>query len=369
MNDINTLGIYIHIPFCDGKCNYCDFFSFKATQALLDEYTDILISKVKIQGERFKDRITDTVYFGGGTPSLLGTERILKIIDAVNNSFNVSSDAEVTLEVNPSSGNTLNYSMLAYNGINRISIGMQSANENELKLLGRRHSVNDVIITRDNILKSNISNISVDVMLGIPKQTSQSLIETLEFCTRLDITHISTYMLTIEPNTFFGKNYHKFSFADDDTQSDLYLLTSEYLKSKGFEHYEISNFCIANKKSRHNMRYWQLNDYLGLGPSAHSLINGKRSYYPLSIKDFKNDITVDDGVGGTKEEYIMLMLRTDIGIEFKEYEKKFNNKLSISFLNKVKFYEKLGYIESDDNRVRLTKKGFLISNTIIADLI
>ncbi len=366
---MDSLGLYIHIPFCDGKCNYCDFYSFKATNEELDNYTNILIEQIKTWGLKLNNKIVDTIYFGGGTPSLLGTERLVNIIKSIRKSFKIAANCEITLEANPSSATDLSFSTLKKNGFNRVSLGMQSSIDNELKLLGRRHIKEDVINSVNNIKNSGIRNISLDVMLGIPEQTESSLLETLDFCISLDVPHISTYMLTIEPETIFGKSTDKYKFADDDTQARLYLLTADYLKNHGFEHYEISNFCKNGKISNHNMRYWQLKDYLGLGPSAHSLLDGKRFYYPKSIDDFKNNRIIYDGTGKTSEEYIMLMLRTGTGIDITEYETMFNVKLSNDFYIKANAYEKLGYIIIDDNSIRLTEKGFLLSNAIIADLI
>lgn len=366
---MDTLGLYIHVPFCDGKCNYCDFFSFTAKDAELDSYTEILISQIQNWSQKLKDKTVDTIYFGGGTPSLLGTRRLVKVLKNIRNSFKINSDCEITLEANPSSGNLLNFTELKISGFNRISLGMQSAIDNELILLGRRHSKADVISTVDRIKKSGIDNISIDVMLGIPEQSRESLIKTLDFCISLDVTHISTYLLSIEPNTIFGKNRDRFAFPSDDTQAELYSVTGEFLNAKGFEHYEVSNFCKKGMQSRHNMRYWQLKDYLGLGPSAHSLVDGKRFYYPKSIEAFKNNEIVDDGNGKTREEYIMLMLRTDKGVCINEYKAMFGDLPSKKFFDKAKLYETYGYIKTDDNSVRLTEKGFLVSNTIIADLI
>ena len=366
---MDSLGLYIHIPFCDGKCNYCDFYSFKATNGELDNYTDILTKQIKAWGLKLNNRILDTIYFGGGTPSLRGTKRLVTIIKTVRKHFKITSDCEITLEANPSSATDLSFSELKNNGFNRVSLGMQSSIDTELKLLGRRHIKKHVINSVNNIKNSGINNISLDVMLGIPEQTESSLLETLDFCISLDIPHISTYMLTIESETIFGKSTDKYKFADDDMQAKLYLLTADYLKKNGFEHYEISNFCKNGKISNHNMRYWQLKDYLGLGPSAHSLLDGKRFYYPKSIEDFKNNRIIYDGTGKTSEEYIMLMLRTGTGIDIIEYETMFNVKLSNDFYRKANAYKKLGYIIIDDNSIRLTEKGFLLSNAIIADLI
>lgn len=368
-NHNNSLGLYIHIPFCDGKCNYCDFYSFKAAEDTKDKYVEVLIDKINNWSTKLKDKTVDTIYFGGGTPSVFGTERLVKILKTALNSFRIASDCEITLEANPSSAISINFTELKSEGFNRVSLGMQSSNDIELMLLGRRHKKEDVVNTIKAIRSSGIENISLDVMLGIPNQTAESLIETLDFCISQNVPHISTYLLTIEPDTVFGRETQKYNFADDDTQAELYQITSDYLKENGYTHYEISNFCKNDMYSRHNMRYWELKDYLGLGPSAHSLINGSRFYYPRNIDDFKNEIIINDGVGGTEEEFIMLMLRTSRGINLKEYQSLFGKLTDDDFYNKVELLAKLGYIEYDDNSIKLTEKGFLLSNTVIAELI
>lgn len=368
-SDNKLLGLYIHIPFCDGKCNYCDFYSFKASEETKDKYTSILKKQLNHWSEKLSEKTVDTIYFGGGTPSVLGTQRLCDILECAFKSFRIAPDCEITLEANPSSADKINFTELKSAGFNRVSLGMQSSDNKELELLGRRHSKEDVISTVNDIRKSGIDNISLDVMLGIPAQTSESLKATLEFCVSLDVPHISTYLLTIEPNTVFGIEKNKYCFADDDMQAEFYQLTSEYLKQKGYLHYEISNFCKNGLYSRHNMRYWQLKDYLGLGPSAHSLVDGKRFYYPRSIESFFENEIIDDGAGGSEEEYIMLMLRTCQGVNIEVFKEIFGKEPSKNFIEKAKLYEKYGYIKTDNNSVRLTEKGFLLSNTIIADLI
>ena len=365
----DTLGIYIHIPFCDGKCNYCDFFSNKATEDEIDRYCHVLSTAFESWGLKLGYRTVDTIYFGGGTPSILGTDRLVELMNSIKESFKIASDCEITLEANPSSGKEIDFTVLKNSGFNRVSLGMQSSSEEELKLLGRHHTNADVINTIESIKSAGIENFSLDVMMGIPLQTKESLKYSLDFCLSLGAVHISTYMLSIEPNTVFGRNRDKYDFASDDTQAEFFEFTSEYLKEKGFNHYEISNFCKDDLYSRHNMRYWQLKDYLGLGPSAHSLIDNKRFYYPADISEFEKNNYIPDGIGKTSEEYIMLSLRTSEGLVAEKYEALFNKKLSSEFYKKVDLFKKSGYIEDYDNCIRLTEKGFLMSNTIIANLV
>ncbi len=366
---MNTLGIYIHVPFCNKKCNYCDFFSAEKSSDAMDKYTEKVIDFIEENKDKYKDKTVDTIYFGGGTPSLLETHRIIKLLKSIKSNFSVSSDCEITLEANPATTDSLDLVALRQEGINRVSLGMQSIHKDELLCLGRSHKHEDVKIALRDLRNSGIHNISLDVMLGIPLQTMDSLRETLDFCVSENIPHISTYMLKIEKNTPFYKNPEGYIFADNDTQADLYEFTSEYLIKNGYRHYEISNFCKNDSLSKHNMKYWELKDYLGIGPSAHSMVNGERFYIPRNFEDFYNNIIVSDGKGKTAEEYLMLSLRTDKGFVFSDYEKMFGNKAPYELIKEALVLEKHGLIHADDKCIRLTEKGFLLSNTIILDLL
>ncbi len=366
---LNPVGLYIHIPFCVKKCNYCDFFSLKAEENLMDEYLSEIDKAFTKWSERASGRVIDTVYFGGGTPSVLGTERINKILASAFKSFNIASDCEITIEVNPNSTNMLDFNSLRINGINRVSMGLQSSDDKELKLLGRLHTSADASFTIEQILNSGIMNFSLDVMLGIPLQTFDSLNKTLDYCVDSGATHISTYMLKIEENTPFYLNKNNLNFADDDLQADFFEYTANKLKDKGFRHYEISNFCKDDCISRHNMKYWLLDDYIGVGPSAHSLIDSKRLYYPRSLEAFYEDKLLYDSEGHTPEEYLMLSLRTDKGFDFKKYNELFNLIPTEKMISEAKNLEKLGLINVTDYNLSLTEKGYLLSNSVIAHLL
>ncbi len=367
---MKTLGLYIHIPYCSKKCNYCDFFSIKPdSKNTLSEYVTMLCNNLKSWREKLKDYTIDTIYFGGGTPSLLATSDIITLLESIYYNFNVSKNPEITIEGNPNSIIALDLGSLKKSGLNRISMGLQSINDEELKLLGRLHSSADVRRAINEIKKSSIDNFSLDVMLGIPLQNTSSLKETLDFCINSDAKHISTYMLKIEENTPFFLNKENLSFADNDTMADLYELTCHTLIENGYRHYEISNFCKDNLVSKHNMKYWNLDDYLGIGPSAHSLINGKRFYYPRDFESFASNSYLYESEGNTPEEYIMLSLRTDLGLSFSEYEKKSSTKINTSFLRKCETFQKAGLLNMSNDVVVLTEKGYLVSNAIISELI
>ncbi|MBQ4105546.1 MAG: radical SAM family heme chaperone HemW [Clostridia bacterium] len=366
---MDTIGLYIHIPFCAKKCNYCDFYSMNATEAHYSEYINTLIKSFAFWSGKLKNRKVDTVYIGGGTPSLLGTDRLLVLLDSIYSCFNVTSGAEITIEVNPNSTDSLAFSSLKNSGVNRISIGLQSANDDELRILGRLHTLADVCSSIDSIKKAGIDNYSLDVMMGIPLQTMDSLNRTLEFCVNAETKHISTYILKIEKNTLFYKNSDKYVFADEDTQADMYEHTCKFLSQNGFRHYEISNFCIDDKISKHNMKYWSLDDYVGIGPSAHSMLNGKRFYYPKSIQEFKDNKFIFESEGKTPEEYLMLSLRTDLGFDFKKCKELFGLSVTDELLSEAKKLEKLGLLRILNDSIILTEQGFLVSNSVIGLLL
>lgn len=363
----NSLGLYIHIPYCCSKCPYCDFFSMRGTDGDYASYVNILKDKIKYWSEK-TDNLVDTVYIGGGTPSVLGTDMLCEILTCISENFQVANDAEITIEVNPASGKFLDFGKLAEHGVNRVSVGMQSADEKELKLLGRIHSREDVKNTVELIKSAEIYNISLDVMMGTPEQTKESLKSTLDFCCELDITHISSYILKIEENTFYAKNYERYSFPGDDETAELYLFAAEYLDKLGYKQYEVSNFSRAGFESKHNIKYWKLNDYLGIGPSAHSCMNGKRFFYDRSVEDFEKNIIYDEGEAGSIEERIMLGLRLKEGINPNELKEAFGT-LPEGFERNIEKYIKSGFMSKSGNRVFFTPQGFLVSNTIIADLI
>lgn len=365
---MSNIGLYIHVPFCDGKCAYCSFFSKKAGVTEFDTYTDNLIRMISLWGESVNLAV-DTVYFGGGTPSLLGHERLVRIIGQVYNRFDVTDNAEVTIEVNPTSTSDLDFTELRKAGFNRLSVGLQSANDNELKILGRRHSAGDVEHTVKRAKAAGFDNISLDVMLAVPEQTSDSLDKTLEFCASLGVQHISSYILKVEKGTPFFANRDKLSLFNDDEQAAFYEQSVYKLAQLGYKQYEISNFCISGHESRHNLHYWHDDEYLGLGPSAHSFLDGKRFYYDNSFESFYGNKTVFESYGGDSEEYIMLALRLSEGLRFTDYKERFGHDVSDSLIKAAKRLEQNGLCRVTDKAVALTVKGFLVSNSVIAYLI
>lgn len=364
---MDTIGIYIHIPFCDSKCPYCDFYSTCGKDEF-DKYTHELIKRIAYFGERHK-RLVDTIYFGGGTPSVLGTKRLCDILESIKSKFHVMDHTEVTVEVNPCSSKNIDFSKLNSAGFNRLSIGMQSSNDDELKLLGRRHKALDAKSTISAARDAGFDNISLDLMICVPDQTKNSLTESIRFCKCCDVEHVSAYILKVEKNTTFYNIKDKLNLFDDDEQAQLYLHVVNELENHGYYQYEISNFCKKGYESKHNLKYWSCKEYLGIGPSAHSFLDGKRFYYPRNLDDFYNNKIVPDGTGGDIEEYIMLNLRLKEGLDIKSLYKEYNYIANKTFLYRVNQLNKENLIEFNDDKITLTKQGFLVSNSVINYLI
>ena len=369
-------GIYIHVPFCASKCPYCDFYSVADRgrfAAYLDAVTDELrtLRRVGPLADGLKGRDISTVYFGGGTPSFLGAENLAALLRAVKENFNVAPGAEITAECNPSSSLAPGFfETLAAAGFNRISMGMQSAVDAERKKLGRRATAADVETAVKACQSAGITDISLDIMLGVPEQTERSLLSSLDFALSLGVTHLSAYLLSIEEGTFFDKKRDKLDLPEEDAVCDMYLSLCEYLKNNGFRHYEISNFCLPGHEARHNTAYWRDEEYLGVGPAAHSYLNGRRFYFPRDLDAFiAGSPPVDDGPGGGWEEALMLALRLDMGISIQETREKYGVSPSPFFTETLQKYQTGGLLTFDGDRVALTEKGFLVSNTVIGEII
>lgn len=354
-----TAGLYIHIPFCVKKCNYCDFYSKGGSSTVSDAYVDAVVKEI----QKYKDIKWKTVYFGGGTPSLLTPQQVQRILNCTD----VMQTAEITIEANPE---TVNFEKLkGYRdaGINRISFGVQTANQQSLETLGRIHSNQKVTEAFEAAQKAGFINISGDVMLGLPDYTTEELDETVELLAALGATHISSYMLKIEEGTPFALNTPQ-NIPDDDRMSDFYLYACEKIESLGYKQYEISNFAKDGYQSRHNNIYWLLEDYVGIGPSAHSCLDGKRFYYPRDLHGFMtNPQTVEDGLVDA-DEFIMLSLRLKKGLSLEELKEKWGKQLTVLQLKKLEMLEKQGFVTFENSTVSLTPKGFLMENAIACEI-
>lgn len=364
---MKNIGLYIHIPFCRSKCPYCDFYSMRSDSVGYDDYTACVLESLEEWREK-TDKKADTLYLGGGTPSLIGSKNIAMIVRRAKDLFGV--DGEITVECNPSAIEEDFFETVAKAGVNRISLGMQSAVDSERRKLGRTADRDCILRCIKEARNAGIENITLDVMLGVPGQTMESLKETIDFCLESGVPHISAYMLKLEEGTYYYNNAEKLNLPDEDTTADMYLFLSEKLTENGFNHYEISNFAKPGYEGKHNLKYWNCEEYLGVGPSAHSFVDGVRFYYPRDIKSFSmGEEPTADGTGGDEDEYIMLRLRLSEGLNFQSYYERYHKNLPAAVIEKARFFEKQGLMKVTDSSIALTRDGFLLSNTIISELI
>ena len=362
-------GLYIHVPFCAGKCPYCDFYSARADEEGIDSYVSALCEEIKRKSEEYPFS-ADTIYFGGGTPSLLGAKRINRILEEICKCFVPAENAEMTVECNPSSADQNFFNDIALSGFNRISMGVQSFVDSERKILGRRGSGKDILKRVEEARKAGMENISLDLMLGIPNQTPESFSQSLNACIELEVPHISGYMLKLEEGTPFYKMRDKLSLPDEDAVCDMYLQMCEVFERAGINQYEVSNFAVKGKESKHNLKYWRCEEYLGIGPSAHSFMNGKRFFYPRDTEKFiMSPETVSDGDGGDFEEYAMLALRLKEGLKKNETLRRFGFGIPKEVYKTAERFQKLELLNITEEGINLTAKGFLLSNTVISELI
>ncbi len=354
-----TAGLYIHIPFCVKKCSYCDFYSKGGNTSVSDRYVDAVIREIK----KYKDIQWKTVYFGGGTPSLLTPQQVQWITESAD----IMENAEITLEANPETVDFEKLKGYREAGVNRLSFGVQTANQQSLVTLGRIHSIQKVIKAFEDAKKAGFVNISGDIMIGLPSYTNKELDDTVELLASLGATHISSYMLKIEEGTPFAVNTPQ-NLPDEDTMCDFYLHACEKIESMGYRQYEISNFSKAGYESQHNNIYWKLEDYVGIGPSAHSCLGGRRFYYPRDLHAFMTDPqTVQDGEVDI-DEFIMLSLRLKKGLDLTVLKEKRGKELTALQYKKLQMLCKQGYITLENNTVSLTPKGFLMENAIACEI-
>lgn len=371
---MEKIGLYIHIPFCVSKCPYCDFHSAALgtplqAQTALDAYTDALLRSLNVWAQRFSVT-ADTLYFGGGTPSLMGGERLARVIAETQRLFGLQ-DAEITLEANPADNLADTFAAFSAAGGNRLSLGMQSAIPAELQLLGRRHTPADVARTVADARRAGVDNISLDVMLGIGGQTVATACESVDVAASLGATHLSAYLLKIEPNTPYGACPP--DLPTEDESVDLYLAAFERMDSHGYRQYEISNVAKAGRESRHNLKYWQSKPYLGIGPAASSCVGGKRFTYPRDTAAFLagNEPAEDpcDGAPvGSVEEYALLRLRLTEGLSAADFAARFGTSLPTEWVKNASALP-TSMVVADTDGIRLTRDGFLLSNTLISRII
>ncbi len=376
---MNNSALYIHIPFCDHKCIYCDFYSI-----ITSDNISSFLKSLKKEIEYFsilysKDKIFTSVFFGGGTPSLMQPEYLKEILNHLKKYFSVDENAEVTMETNPGTVDKGKLKMFRDAGINRISIGIQSFNEDELKFLTRIHDKQTAIKTVYNAAEVGFENISVDLIFNLPNQTKEKWIKNLTTAVDLPIKHLSAYSLILERGTILNKMVldNKVKMQDDDYDADLYETTIDFLLSNGFYQYEVSNFTKTGYECVHNNAYWRYRDYLSFGTSSHSFVDGKRWWNYSSLKKYISEIELNNHAIMNSEviskeqmhdEYVMLALRSS-GLELNDYRKRFSDdwiKKNISYFEILKNEQ---HILIDNNWIKLTSKGYAVCDEILKNIL
>ena len=363
---MNSTGIYVHVPFCGKKCSYCDFYSVCYSGQQAELYVQAVLRNLRYYGDN--SLTADTVYFGGGTPSLLSGEQISRIMAEIRENFALSDDAEVTLEANPVTLTPKRLEELLSAGVNRLSIGVQSMNDNELRYLGRLHSAERAERAVLDAAETGFRNISCDLMLALPGQTEDMLRYSIKRLCALPIQHISAYILKVEEGTPFDCDEVKNALPDEEEVSRLYLFAVSELDRLGFQQYEVSNFSVPGYESRHNCRYWKCEDYLGIGPSAHSCHKGVRFAADADLQAFidapHQNTTVTDQSPCDFTERAMLRLRLSDGLHLSDFPQQAD-----MLRKKVPPLVAEGYITFDGESIALTPRGFLVSNSVISYLI
>ena len=375
MNEAKPLGLYLHIPFCKSKCIYCDFYSLPRAEEEMDRYVAALKKHLTDTAPAAALHRIDTVYFGGGTPSYLGEKRLCELLETLFRHYSVAADAEITLEANPDSLGARNtVHALVQAGINRISLGVQSADDRQLRQLGRIHTFSEVVQAVEAARAGGIENLSLDLIYGLPGQDADSWRDTLEKVVALAPEHLSCYGLKVEEGTPLWTLQNTLSLPDDDLQADMYLQAAELLTQRGYEHYEISNFAKPGRASRHNMKYWTLGEYAGFGPGAHSDFGGIRYAYVRDLDRYCRGVEGQGDLFSEREaispeeramEFLMLGLRTARGVSAAAFEARFQR----SFAPIAAVLERFcasGHAARRDGQFVLTTQGFLVSNQIIS---
>lgn len=374
----DKLGIYIHIPFCRSKCDYCDFYSLAGRDDRMDQYQKALLSHIRETASLAQDFPVDTIYIGGGTPSYYGAKRLKELLGVVHKLYKVEKDAEVTVECNPDSVDVKSLKILRKAGVNRLSMGMQSANACELERIHRIHTPQQVNEAATAARKAGFTNLSLDLIYGLPGQTMDSWKATVEHALSLIPQHLSCYGLKVEEGTPLATRVAEGEvLPDDDQQADLYLWTVGRLERAGYLQYEISNFAKPGFASRHNLRYWLTQPYIGFGPGAHSDFGGRRYSFVRDLDAYIQGVLQGGDIIDESElipkrercgEYLMLRLRTVQGINEQEYRSTYFMDFT-PLQARLEQFRAQSWAEQTDGRWHFTPQGFLLSNQLIGDLL
>ncbi len=373
-----TLGLYIHIPFCRSKCDYCDFYSLAGREDRMDEYQKALTAQIMESAPAAKGYTVNSIYIGGGTPTWYGEKRLCELLHLLRKRFRIAKDAEVTLEANPDSTVLKALRALCRAGVNRLSLGMQSADDGELRDIHRPHTFEQVSDAVAAARKAKIKNLNLDLIYGLPGQSMDSWKNSVEQALALAPEHLSCYGLSVEEGTaLYGRVSRGEHLPDDDEQARRYLWMVERLSQAGYEQYEVSNFAKAGCQSRHNLKYWMGLEYMGFGAAAHSDFGGCRYSYVRDLDGYIRGVLEGDKLLDQSElipprergsEYLMLRLRTTHGIEEWEYRREYYMNFD-PIAAKLSEYEQKGWAVRTGRRWRFTPEGFLLSNRLIGELL
>jgi len=375
------LGLYLHFPFCISKCPYCDFNSYQLKEDnQISSYISALYQEITAYSKKLKKSNITTVYLGGGTPTILSGVQIYNILEFCKNKFNIDKNAEITIEANPGTLDVEKLKLLIESGINRLSLGAQSFNNLFLKKLGRIHNTQDIIDSYSFAREIGFSNINIDIMFALPDQTTEDLQVTLKKAVSLKPDHLSLYNLTIKPGTEYYKKHKKgkLKLPTEDEEFDMYNRAINFLEESDFEHYEIANFARPYKRSMHNLIYWQNKPYLGIGAGAYSFIKGYRymnyenpARYIKEIMSGKLPVDNGEKLSLRKRmiETIILGLRTKDGVGNKKFKTRFGVNLNDIFPEQIKKLVNLGLLQKDNYRIKLTKKGIFLANTVFREFV
>lgn len=371
-----NISVYVHIPFCKSKCYYCDFKSFVNNEKYFQDYLEVL--KEEIKSFDFTNYTIDTIFFGGGTPTILPSKYICDIMEILSY-YKISENAEITIECNPATADFDYFRNIRKSGINRLSVGVQSTNDELLNKIGRVHKYKDVINTFENAKKAGFENINADLIMSLPNQTIYDMEKTLEDIFKLDLQHLSVYSLIIEEDTVFGRlndcEFEKLNLPSEEVDRETYHMICQMLSENNYKQYEISNFAKIGFECRHNINYWQRAEYIGFGVSSHSLLNKKRFANTNNLKEYlldkgktkheKNSLSKEDEM----EEFIFLGLRMLEGVDICKFKKEFGEDFYSLYKEVIEEMQKLGFLEFNGSMLRLTDKGIDVSETVIFEII
>lgn len=377
---MKELSLYIHIPFCISKCYYCDFSSFVNINHKIDDYIDSLIHELSLYKERISEYNIKTIFIGGGTPSCINPKYINRMLEFIYKNFRTTGLVEVTIEANPGTLDREKVRIYKKSGINRVSIGVQTLDDKLLESIGRVHKAKDFYRSYEILREENINNINVDLIFGLPNQTIDNVIDSLKKAIELGVEHISYYGLILEEGTRLYKSYieGKILLPDEDMERLMYHKATEYLIEHGYDHYEISNYALPSYECKHNLVYWDVKPYLGIGLSSHSNMEGKRfsntSDINIYIENLKKKILpIEDEEIIDKnteiEEFCILGLRKISGIDKTQFKNRFSIEIEELYKDIINKHIKNGLILNDDNCIRLTKRGLDLSNLVEIDFL